>query len=192
MKNRFDIIQYLIDSNNFKSYLEIGVRYAAEIDGISLMTIKCNKKVGVDIQNPAATYIMSSDKYFQSFNQTFDIIFIDGDHEKNQVHRDILNSLNCLNDGGIIVCHDINPPSERMLHPGKCHNAWETWALLRQTRSDLQMHALDVDMIGVICKGSQTLYLDDIQYTWNYMDMHRIELLNVIDIDTFKQIYTKK
>jgi hypothetical protein len=191
MKNRFEIIQYLIDTYNYKSYLEIGVRYAAESDNISISTIKCDLKVGVDIENKAATFVMSSDKYFSTINksQKFDIIFIDGDHEKTQVHKDILNALNHLSPNGLIVCHDVNPFAERQLHPTKCHNAWETWAMLRQTRADLQMHALNIDMVGIIRKGSQVLYTSDIEYTWQYLDKNRKELLNVIDEHTFKQIY---
>lgn len=194
MHNRFDVIQYLIDTYNYKSYLEIGVRYAEETNKASLVSVNCETKIGVDIVNKNATHVMSSDRFFESINpnQKFDIIFIDGDHEKTQVHKDILNSLNHLNDNGIIVCHDVNPFAERQLQPTKCHNAWETWAMLRQTRDDLQMHALTIDMVGLISKGSQELYTNDIEYTWEYLDNNRTSLLNLIDETTFKQIYNKK
>ena len=38
----------------------------------------------------------------------FDIIFVDGLHEKQQVKKDILNSIKFLKDGGTIICHDVN------------------------------------------------------------------------------------
>ena len=61
-----------------------------------------------------ATYIATSDEYFAAnTGDKFDIIFIDGLHEHNQVWRDIVNSLNRLNKNGVIVLHDCNPTSER-------------------------------------------------------------------------------
>ena len=77
------------------------------------------------------------------------------------------------------------------LAPRYCNNAWETWAELRSTNSEIEMYALDVDMTGVIRKGSQQLYSKNIEYTWKYLDGNRTELLNVIDIETFKQIFKK-
>jgi hypothetical protein len=193
MKTRFEVIQYLINAYQLTSYLEIGVRYAIETNSISKNSINCAYKTGVDISNPAADYIMASDEFFSMIpiDQKYDIIFVDGDHEKHQVYKDIINSLNHLNDGGFIVCHDINPFAERQLHPTKCHNAWETWAMLRQTRTDLCMHALTIDMVGIITKGTQDLYTKDVEFSWKYLDDNRHELLNVITEDTFKQTYKK-
>ncbi len=194
MKNRFHIIQYLIDNLNYKRYLEIGTRYAPESGNNSLDSIKCDVRVGVDISNKSATYIMSSDDFFKMIphDDRYDIIFIDGDHEKGQVYKDIMNSLDHLSENGIIVCHDINPTFERQLHPTKCGNAWETWALLRQSRPDLTMHALNIDMLGIISRGSQDIYTDDITYSWPYLNDNRDKLLNVISLEQFKQIYANK
>lgn len=192
MKTRFDVIQYLINCKNFQNYLEIGTRLVPETGKSSIESIQCKYKTSVDISNTKASHVMSSDDFFRIIDKKikYDIIFIDGDHEKTQVYKDIMNSLDHLSENGVIVCHDINPFAERQLHPSKCSNAWETWSLLRQTRSDLQMHALTVDMIGVLTKGLQQLYHDpNIEYSWKYLENNRKNLLNVIDIDTFKQIY---
>ena len=61
--------------------------------------------------NPAsdADYIMSSDSYFANYHQKFDIIFIDGLHLYEQVLKDIINALQHLNKGGVIVMHDCLP-----------------------------------------------------------------------------------
>ena len=48
-----------------------------------------------------------SDVFFEANNNLkFDFIFIDGSHKKDYVKRDIINSFNCLEDGGQILLHD--------------------------------------------------------------------------------------
>lgn len=190
MNLRFDIIQYLINIFNYTSYLELGCR-PAENNKLSIDHIQCKYKDSVDIRAHGNNYIMSTDEFFNTIDKSkkYDIIFIDADHEKTAVKKDIMNSLNHLNDNGCIICHDINPPAEHYLKPRYCNNAWETWAELRSTRSDLEMYALPVDMVGVIRKGYQNIYTDKVEYTWNYLNSNRIELLNLIDINTFKTIF---
>ena len=41
----------------------------------------------------------------------FDIIFIDGLHHYEQVKKDIINSLNCIEENGVIILHDCIPKS---------------------------------------------------------------------------------
>ena len=78
--------------------------------------INIKYKVGVDpcleAHDREPTFKLTSDDFFAKNKETFDIIFIDGLHESEQVERDINNSLLCLNQGGYIVCHDINPTKE--------------------------------------------------------------------------------
>lgn len=192
MKTRFDVIQFLINNQNFKNYLEIGTRYAPESGKSSKDSITCLKTTGVDISNPMADYIMSSDEFFRTIqpHEKYDIIFIDGDHEKHQVLRDINNAIEHLTDNGCIVCHDINPPSESYLRPNRCHNAWETWAYLRSTRDDLEMYSLDIDWTGVIRKGKQVLYTAPIEYSWDFLVANKTQLLNIIDTDQFIKIFS--
>ena len=38
---------------------------------------------------------------FENNQNYFDLIYIDGDHETNQVHKDINNSWKILNKGGL-------------------------------------------------------------------------------------------
>jgi len=134
---RWDIINYLIKKNNYKSYLEIGY-----YKGWSFDQVQCDFKTAVD-PNPCKTpeqekaiggledrslcrlmhngdhvirfgefiWKMTSDNFFVeiSYDATYDIIFIDGLHESAQVSRDIQNALKHLNPGGVIVMHDCNP-----------------------------------------------------------------------------------
>ena len=187
MKNSQDVINYFIKTYKYKRFLEIGVR-----DG-SIFAVDCDYKDGVDINvNSDANYIMPSDKFFEKIpeDQMYDIIFVDGEHEKSAVLRDIINSLKHLTPGGTILCHDVNPPSSYHLHKDLCNNAWETWAELRSTREDLEMFSLNVNMgPGIIRRGKQKLYKNKVEHTWEYLDTNRKELLNEITLDEFYKKY---
>ena len=52
---------------------------------------------------------MTSDEFFSQNKETFDLIFIDGLHIHEQVLKDIDNSLNVLNENGVILLHDCLP-----------------------------------------------------------------------------------
>lgn len=105
---RTDIIQRLIDERGYKSYLEIGIFRRDNFD-----KIKCEYTLSVDPDPEAhADCVCTSDQFFKVVSTQFDIIFIDGLHEHNQVWRDIQNSLKRLNKGGVIVMHDCMPTSE--------------------------------------------------------------------------------
>lgn len=63
-----------------------------------------------DYQNKITTYKMTSDEYFSKCTDLFDLIFLDGWHQYDQTKKDIKNSLNHLNQDGIIACHDYFHP----------------------------------------------------------------------------------
>ena len=123
---RFEIINFLIQRNNYHSYLEIGVMYSGGGPGTygcwcgCFELVNADYKVGIDpervensIGDKISTYKLTSDEYFDNHpNHKYDIIFIDGLHEYKQVIKDIYNSLKALNPGGAIVIHDCNPPTE--------------------------------------------------------------------------------
>ena len=49
---------------------------------------------------------LSSNNFFENNQNYFDLIYIDGDHETNQVHKDINNSWKILNKGGYMILDD--------------------------------------------------------------------------------------
>jgi hypothetical protein len=103
--HRLEIIQNIIISKNYKKYLEIG----CDKDQI-FSNILIDFKIGVDpVQG--GNVRKTSDDFFKNNLDKFDIIFIDGLHEYEQVNKDINNSLKALNDGGIILLHDCMPKS---------------------------------------------------------------------------------
>lgn len=196
--NRVSIIQSFINKIGAKSYLEIGVQ-----GGSCFESIICEKKVGVDPdESSRATVKLTSDDYFNRHNKMdariekefFDVIFIDGLHHADQVEKDILNALNHLNEGGVIVCHDMLPTSKFIQeipqtpqHVEWCGNCWEAWMKLRQTRSDLEMYIVNCDWgCGVIKRGHQEPIKIDIPITWENYSVHSSEWANVISVNDFK------
>lgn len=191
MLNRTTIINDLISSNNYKSYLEIGTQYRNNFD-----KIVCNRKICVD---PAKNdilydYNMTSDDFFAQNIDKFDIIFIDGLHLANQVEKDILNSIEILNDNGSIVLHDTNPPTP--FHSMENQNwssktpaggnwngtTWKTIFKLRKTCKDLIIYTHDCDWgVTVIQKGeSELLDIENPYYEYYIFDKYRKQILNII------------
>jgi len=100
---RFEIIQKIIDTKNYKTYLEIGCD-----KNLNFSKIKIDNKIGVDPVS-GGTLRMTSTDFFKNNKDFFDCIFIDGLHIYDQVRKDILNSLNFLKSNGTIILHDCLP-----------------------------------------------------------------------------------
>jgi hypothetical protein len=185
---RNDIVNFLIKKVNAKKYLEIGI-----CNGFNFTSINCDYKVGVDPDsNTIATHHMTSDEFFRQNTEKFDIIFIDGLHYSEQVLRDIVNSLDVLNDNGYIVCHDMNPEKEeyQLIPPafnqpwtGDC---WKAFVTLRQISENLEMFVVNTDYgCGVIRKGIQKRVKITESLTYQNLDKNRKEWLNLIEVEDF-------
>lgn len=151
---RTDIIQKFISKRNYKSYLEIGTYRNVNFDKITI-----DNKVSIDPDPEAkATYQMTSDEFFAVNKDKFDIVFIDGLHEHNQVYKDIQNSLKFLNPNGVIILHDCMPKNEKMqLWDNKSHQfeEWtgDTWKAYYKALNEInyKVYVLDTDYgCGVI------------------------------------------
>lgn len=189
--NRTEIIQSFINKINAKKYLEIGMGC-----GTNHRNIICDYKISVDpIPTVPVTFSLTSDDFFKQNNEKFDIIFIDGLHWSEQVYKDIINSLTILNDNGVIICHDINPPDEgHQIYPQPTTQAnwtgdcWKAWVKLKSERNDLHMEVVDTDYgCGIITIGKQKLIEINNDLTWEFLDRNRVELLNLISVESFKK-----
>ena len=100
---RWELINKIIKNNNYSNYLEIGCFDNECFDKIIIVN-----KIGVDPLK-GGTIRKISDEFFETNIEKFDIIFIDGLHEYEQIKRDILNSIKFLKQGGTILCHDSLP-----------------------------------------------------------------------------------
>lgn len=187
-RQRTDLINYLIVRNNYKKYLEIGVA-----GGDNLRLVVAENKLGVD-PSPSAPcdYHMTSDEFFAANQETFDIIFIDGLHLHEQVLRDIVNGINCLNPGGVIVMHDCMPvlPEHqgRTPVPGAWNgDVWKAAAYVRMNWPNVHFCVLDMDWgCGVLVpNSSQQLFparsIEEMD--WDFYITNRDKLLNVKSVE---------
>ena len=79
-----DVINFLIRQYGYRSYLEIGVDKNRNYNHI-----ECKLKHGVD-PNVPCTFKMTSDEFFATTSTMYDLIFIDGLHEAEQVEKGAL------------------------------------------------------------------------------------------------------
>lgn len=209
--HRVDIINHLIRKYKFENYLEIGVCDPNDC----FAWIECRNKTGVDpgIEYPPnpVEYKMTSDEFFDNLNSgnldlaqdhKWDLIFIDGLHLSFQVQKDLINSLEHLSEGGLILLHDCNPPNiyiarEDYIINGRqdfwCGTVWKVIYWLRTHRSDLKVCVLDTDWgVGVITRGnSQLIEFDNPFYEYNQFAKNRIENLNLISALELENWLTK-
>ena len=188
--HRWDLIEYLIKKNNYSDYLEIGC------DQDQLFSkIRINNKKGVDPVS-GGNIRKTSDDFFEVNDEMFDIIFIDGLHTYDQVKKDILNSVDCLKENGIILVHDCMPdslskqavPRYRMIWNG---DVWKAITDLRQ-KEDLEIFTCEMDQgIGIIKKNknSSILNLDKPINNLKFRDYYTNykEYLRVISLEEFKK-----
>lgn len=198
------ILNELITDFNLKSFLEIGYW-----NGETHETIKCLNKVAVDPDpRPALSEytkhdvkIMSSDDFFETNKQTFDLILVDGSHEANQVYKDVVNSLNFLNPRGIIFMHDVCPLTESGTLPSASGDAFKTFMKIRCERDDLDAFLLDDFTaqdntgFGIIIKntGFSTRYTNsNVQYTYKFMKDRRDSIMNISTLEYVKACITER
>jgi predicted O-methyltransferase YrrM len=189
---RTDLINHAIAKKGYKSYLEIGVQ-----SGVNLKLVNAAEKLGVDPdKNSKADIFKTSDAFFAENKKTFDIIFIDGLHEANQCERDIENSLKVLNEGGMIICHDMNPSSEAMQKVPRIQkvwtgDVWKAFVKLKNKRNDLNMFVVDI-CTGCACisKSSDPIDHKTIKgnLTYKNLEKNRKVYLNLISYDEYKKL----
>ena len=189
---RWDLIEYLIKKNNYKNYLEIGC------DKNQLFSkVNIDNKIGVDPVS-GGNVRKTSDDFFKENKSNFDIVFIDGLHTYEQVKKDILNSVNCLLDEGIILVHDCMPdslgkqavPRYKMQWNG---DVWKAIVDLRQ-QENLEIYTCEIDQgIAIITKKKNTsiLKLDKPINKLKFKDYFNNykEYMRVISLEKFKEIF---
>ena len=178
--NRIEIINKAVKKFNVFSYLEIGVG-----NNDNFMNVKAIYKDSVDI-NGLAVNTITSDEFFEKNKVQYDFIFIDGLHLEEQVYKDIINSLDCLQEGGMIMCHDMNPAQEedqvREYTPPKTWNGdvWKAWVKLRKEREDLEMYVINTDCgCGIIKRGKQSILKSNLELNFDNLNANRTEWLNL-------------
>ena len=189
---RWDLIKYLINKYNYIDYLEIGCDQDQLFSKIDIQN-----KVGVDPVS-GGNLRKTSDEFFEANNKKFDLVFIDGLHTYEQVKKDIINSLDCLKENGVVLVHDCMPdcmskqavPRYRMTWNG---DVWKAIVDLRHN-NDLNIYTCEIDQgIGIIKKEKNTSILKvdkkikDLKFKDYYENYNKY--LRVININEFKKMF---
>ncbi len=193
MVTRTDIINALIQQFGYSSYLEIGVGNGQNYEAITIPHKEGVDPGGEEDWDGRITYKMTSDEFFAAHGgKRYDLIFIDGLHHAEYVERDILNALKSINEGGIIVCHDLNPGTELMQRvpretAGWTGDCWRAWIKIRAERPELPMFVLEPDYgVGVIYPAGQPISCEArLDHTMPFLEFVRKkqQLLPLVTVD---------
>ena len=147
-----NLIKWMVRLTNCQSYLELGVEYGLNIQEIKNLVKIC---VGVDInvvdiidKGNIEFYQMTTDDFFSKNKRTFDIIFVDANHNFEQVKKDFDNSVKILNEFGVIILHDTDPIIEELLTPGHCDDSYKIVDYI-SSKKDLNIITLPIQETGL-------------------------------------------
>jgi hypothetical protein len=210
---RTHIINHFISLTDAQNYLEIGVRDPKK----NFDRIQCDTKFsvdpGIEFKDNPVDFNMTSDTFFEQLKSDelhldpqlkFDVIYIDGLHVSDQVERDILNSLEFLNENGVLILHDCNPPSEFHqreqydFENSPARSFWNgtTWKAFYKARhhSDLFSICFDCDWgVAVLSKKQYPLFnniegaVQNEFYEFSVLDTFRKEHLNLCSFEKWKE-----
>lgn len=161
--NRIAMVNLLVANTRGwdTSYLEIGCA-----GNLLFHSVAAKRKVGVD---PAegGTHRMTSDAFFAANTEKYDVIFVDGLHEYQQVRRDALNALACVEEGGWIAFHDLLPSTWKEHHVPRLQETWtgDCWKVaveLSQAKG-VDFRIVEVDHgVGLMRKTSSNFSVPDL------------------------------
>ena len=162
--NRIALVNFLVKNSGGHecNYLEIGCASNELFDSVFSL-----RKTGIE-PNSGGTHRMTSDNFFeQNPKQCFDVVFIDGLHEYQQVRRDAINSLNFLNDGGWIAFHDFLPSSWKEQNIPRLQPTWtgDCWKMaIELSRSNgLDFRIVSIDYgVGLLRKSNKKFSVPDL------------------------------
>jgi hypothetical protein len=186
--HRWEIINTLIKRFGYQKYLEIGVA-----GGECFEKVEAEIKHGVDPDmSSAATIHMTSNEWFATLRPgyLYDIVFIDGLHLAKQVTIDILNSVERLKPGGMIVLHDCNPPTyeHQIAEVPPDNRAWNGNVWKAFIASEYKRECVDTDWgVGIINPMEKGTPHSNI--SWEEFDERRKTLLNLITPNEFMTRY---
>nr|WP_294935476.1 class I SAM-dependent methyltransferase [uncultured Flavobacterium sp.] len=230
---RIEVLNAIIKKKDVKNYLEIGVNR-----GKCLFNIKgAEKRFAVDpffnfnlwkkckailknSDNLKNNYFeVTSDLFFEQNkellrNNNINLAFIDGLHTYKQSLQDTINTMQYLEDGGIIVLHDCNPLDELAAYPAASidearkdlqnhkdwkniwnGDVWKTIVFIQKNHPELSAFVLDTDHgLGFVYKKereqlpeiyNQITSIDNLEYS--FLEKNRSELLNLKPVSYFKE-----
>jgi len=190
---RWDMIKFLQSKKQFKNYLEIGCDQDQLFSKINI-----ENKIGVDPVSGGNTR-KSSDDFFSTNKINFDLVFIDGLHEYDQVKKDILNSLKFLNPNGIILVHDCLPSSMSKQAVPRYRMSWngDVWKAIVDLRCEknIEIFTCEIDQgIAIIQNKNNTdlLSINKKPIELKFYDFYNNykKYMRVISLEDFKKIFS--
>ncbi len=206
-RTRSDLLNYLANKYQLKRYLEIGLQRAEQ----NFDKIQCEYKVSVDPDlNAKATFQMTSDEFFEintpidrvdvtsvgdtqrqyhEFDKRFDLIFIDGMHEAEQVRKDFEHAIKYLSPNGWICIHDCNPQKEehtivpRPTPTGHWNGSVYKFAALLSINKNFC--TVDIDNGVGVFRGTGYKISAKEDWSWYEFEINRKKLLNLISWEEF-------
>ena len=158
----YNIIKWIIKLTNCQSYLELGVEYGINISEVKDLVKTC---VGVDINSfdnssDIEFYQMTTDNFFSINKRYFDIIFIDANHNFEQVRKDFDNSIRILNKFGIIILHDTDPITSELLEENHCYDSYRIvdYISSKTTLNIITFPIQETGMTFVMRKGDRRIF----------------------------------
>lgn len=175
--DRIELINTLIRIRGYRDYLEIGVKggeaflavEAPRRTGVDPDLRRLKPRLQPGLRGKASRWVrrplrqpwrfedaelrlfeLASDAYFASCQEEYDLVFIDGLHQFDQVLRDYRNAQGLLRPGGCVVFHDCNPLTARSAERerGAGNVVWngDTWKAIYYLRErGQQIHTYDFD-----------------------------------------------
>lgn len=152
-----DLMLELVKLFSPHTYVEIGIHKGYTFKAIA---IRVKRAVAVDTENMdhipdwdnVEKYNMTSLEFAEKWRDPIDLLFIDADHRKIAVLKDLDALLPFIKDGtGLILLHDTHPVAQNLLNDRLCSNAWEAaYAIRRQKKySDLEIVTLPGPIAGL-------------------------------------------
>jgi hypothetical protein len=152
--------------NSDINYLELGLNCGTNFTSL---LIENKKSVDIKFESVMPTYLMSTDFFFEQNKEKFDLIYIDADHEYNQVIKDFNNSIDCIKEGGIIFLHDLYPPDEQHTQTHLCYNSYRILNYFAENNYDIIVNLDDFGACSVFNAKKIDLSKFDHSITYNQM-----------------------
>lgn len=126
-----------IEKKSQLNYLELGYCEVESRGNNFKQVYGFKKQISVDMGNEEATYTMLTEEFFKINKEKFDVIYIDAGHDLPNVIKDYNNSIKCLKKNGIIIIHDLYPPSEELAStPWYCGDGYKFLNYLNEKKEE--------------------------------------------------------
>ncbi len=170
------------------NYLEIGCA-----GNINFNSIFLPNKTGVD-PDMGGTIKLTSDQFFDDFNkEKYDLIFLDGLHTYKQTKKDLINSLNVLNVGGVIVLDDFIPRNWKEEFTPRVQSDWngDVWKISFELLKSIGIKFKLITIDGGQCiifkeKGEHFIpdfyeEFSNLKFDYFYNNFNKLPIINHIE-----------